>query len=301
MANPIITSLPAYVEQNKSELIAKSLLTGKTVEYLNLMTGVNSPTTLNDIVTEVTFADGSNCGFDATDTTTLTQRVLTPAVLKVNTTFCDKKLLNTYLTHEVKVGAGRETLPFEEKFTGGIVDGVKEGIEKMVWQGDSTQGNQCDGFIKILAAAGAGTITVSEASGTTATKTITDTYMAMPANIVDKEDAVVFVSESMYRKYIQELVAANMYHHDATYGNQVYPIPGTSVRVIAVNGLNEADHEYAVAGRLSNFYYGVDMANDAEEFDLWYSKDDQIWKLAINFAAGVQVAYPNEVVLTTVA
>ena len=34
-----------------------------------------------------------------------------------------------------------------------------------------------------------------------------------------------------------------------------------------------------------------------ETFDLWYSKDNQEFRLAVKFNAGVQVAFPDEVVL----
>ena len=39
------------------------------------------------------------------------------------------------------------------------------------------------------------------------------------------------------------------------------------------------------------------MAGDEEVYDFWYSKDDRVFKLAIEFAMGIQVAYPDEVVI----
>ena len=39
------------------------------------------------------------------------------------------------------------------------------------------------------------------------------------------------------------------------------------------------------------------MLDDAETFDLWYSKDNREYRLAVQFNAGTQVAYPNEVVV----
>ena len=36
------------------------------------------------------------------------------------------------------------------------------------------------------------------------------------------------------------------------------------------------------------------MQNDNETFDFWYSKDNQEFRLAINFVEGVQVAFPDE-------
>lgn len=293
MSNPIVTSLPSYVEQHKTDLIAKSVLTGRTVEYVNLLTEVVGPTSLNLVDTDVVLQDGSDCGFNDAGTTTLSQRVLTPAILKVNTTFCPKNLLKTYAQYEVKIGAGRETLPFEEKFTQGIVDGVKADIEKLIWQGNSTNTAEFDGYLTILDAA---TDKIT-ATATGASKKIEAAVLALPAEIIEKDDTVIFVGEDTYRQWILDLVASNLYHYDAQYGNAVYPYPGTNIRVISVNGLNGTGK--VVGGRLSNFYYGVDMANDDETWDLWFSKDDQIFKLAINFAAGAQIAYPDQVVVVS--
>lgn len=291
MSNPITTSLPAYVEQNKTDLIAKSVLDGRTVGYVNLLTEVVGPTSLNLVDTDVVLQDGSDCGFNDAGTTTLSQRVLTPAILKVNTTFCPKNLLKTYAQYQVKVGAGRETLPFEDKFTQGIVDGVKAQIEKLIWTGKATETAQFDGYLTILESAA----NVIKGTATGASKKIEEAILKLPAEIIEKEDTVLFVGEDLYREYILDLVKANLYHYEPSYGQGVYVAPGTNIRIISVNGLNGSGK--VVGGRLSNFYYGVDMANDEEVFDLWWSKDDQIFKLAINFAAGAQIAYPEEVVV----
>ena len=72
-------------------------------------------------------------------------------------------------------------------------------------------------------------------------------------------------------------------------------VPGTSIRVIAVNGLNSTGK--IVAGRLSNFFYGVGAEDDKDTFDFWYSQDNREFRLAVYFAMAVQVAYPNEIVL----
>lgn len=50
-----------------------------------------------------------------------------------------------------------------------------------------------------------------------------------------------------------------------------------------------------------NLFYGVDMADDAETFDIWYSKDNQEFRVAIKFNAGAQVAFPDQIVLSEAA
>ena len=290
-----VTALSNYVEEKRLPLIAKSFLRGRTVDLIQLETGVLQDTALNLVSASVEFGDGASCGWNATDGVALSQRILKPTFLKVNQVFCDKDLLKKWASYEVKLAAGREQLPFEEKFMEEISNAISESIEKLVWQGDSSHTNEPDGFLKILETGGSGVVSVTWSEGTTAYNKIKAVYNAIPANIIDKEDTVIFVGEETYREFIQDLVAANLYHFSPDYKAGEYMVPGTSIRVIAVNGLNGTGK--IVAGRLSNFFYGVGAEDDKDTFDFWYSKDNREFRLAVYFAMAVQVAYPNEIVL----
>lgn len=297
-----VETITGYVEEHKSELIGKAVLGAKTISMLNWMTGIKGATKINLIDTDAVIQNGEACGFAASGDSKITQREIDPKLLKVNMEYCPKTLLNTYLQHEVKIGAGRETLPFEAKLTEGIAESVASKLEKMIWKGNATNDNEFDGIVTILNSAA--TNVVTEATGTTASKAILDTYMAIPSEVVSKGDVVIFVSEGTYRKYIQELVASNKYHYDPKYADGEYVVEGTNVKVVAVTGLipTTADTtEYIVASSLSNLFYGTDLAGDEETFDIWFSKDERVYKVAIEWLSGAQIAYPSEVVLTKVA
>lgn len=290
-----VTALNNYVEEKRLPLIAKSFLRGKTIDLIQIETGVLQDTALNLVSASVTFGDGASCGWNPTDGVALSQRLLKPTFLKINQAFCDKDLLKKWASYEVKLAAGREQLPFEESFMEEIANAINESIEKLVWQGDSKNDNEPDGFLKVLETVGSGVVSVTWTAGTTAYNKIKTVYNAIPANIIDKEDTVIFVGEETYREFIQDLVAANLYHFSPDYKAGEYMVPGTSVKVIAVNGLNGTGK--IVAGRLSNFFYGVGAEDDKDTFDFWYSKDNREFRLAAYFAIAVQVAYPNEIVL----
>ena len=290
-----VSTLSNYVEEKRLPLIAKSFLRGKTIDLIQLETGVLQDTALNLVSAQVEFGDGASCGWNPTDGVALSQRILKPTFLKVNQAFCDKDLLKKWASYEVKLAAGREQLPFEEKFLEEIANSINESIEKLVWQGDTSHTNEPDGFLKILETGGSGVVSVTWNAGTTAYNKIKAVYNAIPANIIDKEDTVIFVGEETYREFIQDLVAANLYHFSPDYKAGEYMVPGTSIRVIAVNGLNSTGK--IVAGRLSNFFYGVGAEDDKDTFDFWYSQDNREFRLAAYFAIAVQVAYPNEIVL----
>ena len=290
-----VSTLSNYVEEKRLPLIAKSFLRGRTVDLIQLETGVLQDTALNLVSASVVFGDGASCGWNATDGIALSQRFLIPTFLKVNQVFCDKDLLKKWASYEVKLAAGREQLPFEESFMEEIANAINESIEKLVWQGDSSHTNEPDGFLKILETGGSGVVSVTWTAGTSAYNKIKAVYNKIPANIIDKEDTVIFVGEETYREFIQDLVAANLYHFSPDYKAGEYMVPGTSIRVIAVNGLNSTGK--IVAGRLSNFFYGVGAEDDKDTFDFWYSQDNREFRLAVYFAIATQVAYPNEIVL----
>ena len=303
MANSYnVTSLPNYVEQNRPDLIAKSVIGARSASLFNLQTGVKGPTALNLISSDVVFGDGASCGWNEAGSTTLSQAVLTPKALKVNMSICDKTLLNKWANYLVKVQAGKVAgdLPFEQYFIDSVIENVKAGVEKMIYQGDSAKGDvvEFDGLLKILQASGNKTITTSAANTVSAYEFIKQVAEAMPASVMGKEDLVILVPMPVYFSFIQDLVTANLYHYNPENGGNEYMLPGTNIRVIGVNGLNDtASFDYAIAGSLSNMFYGTDLENGEELFDIWYSKDNREFRLAIEFTAGVQVAFQDEIVL----
>lgn len=289
--NPIVDAITGYVEEHRSELLTKSMLDGKSRRAFNLMSDVKGPTALNIMDTEVVFGE-LECGWNESGSTEFSQRILEPKALTVNMSFCDKNLLKTWAQYEVKVAAGYEELPFEEKWVGQILDSVNEKIENMLYFGTG-EGAEFEGIVPILDAE-ADTVKVDAASGTTAYDFLKEVALAIPVQV---KRPVILVSTILYREFMQDLVAANLYHYDPANGENEYKLPGTDIRVIAVDGLNSEDETVAIAANMNNLFYGVSADGDEDIFDLWYSKDNREFRLAINFIAGTQVAFPNEVVL----
>ena len=200
---------------------------------------------------------------------------------------CDKDLLKKYASHEVKMAAGKETLPFEAKIMEEITKSIAEKIEHDLWQGDT--GLSFKGYLDILQADG----TVGDRASASAYNAIKTVYNKLNPAIVMKEDTVIFVGEDDYRAFIQDLVAANLYHFAPDYKEGEYVLPGTAVRVIAVAGLTGTSA--VVGGQLSNFFYGVDAADDAQTLDVWYSKDAREFRIAAGFSMAAQIARPDMV------
>lgn len=297
--NPIMSSLPAYVEQNRGELIAKAVLGARTASIINYQTGIKTSAAINLLSTDVQFQDGADCGFNAAGSQELSQRIIETGLVKVNMEYCDKNLLKAYTQREVVIAADENALPFEEKFVGDVLANIKAALEKAIWAGDKGSEdanlNKFDGLLKILAADGAIAATGSKSDVFAA---LQDVLVKLPATAL-KEDTRIFVGDDTFMRLVNQLVNKNLYHYSADNANYEIVLPGTTIRVTAVEGLNGTDK--IVAGRASNFVYGTDLEGSEERFSLWFSQDDRTFKLAVEFNAGVQVAFPNEVVVVTLS
>lgn len=304
MANPILTGLTAYVEQRRLPLIKEAVLQAKSASLFNLQTDIKYQAALNLLQTDPVLQDGSTCGWSDSGTTTMSQRILTTGIMKINQSFCDKAMLKYWTGYQVKVAVGQKTLPFEEDFTSLIVDKVKEKVENLIWQGDTAATGATaqdlkwfDGILK-LAGADENVIDVAIASGTSAYDAIKQVYMAIPQKVLSK--AVIFVGADIFRNFMMEMVEKNYYHYPANgMPAEEFIMPGTNTKIIAVNGLNGTNK--IVASPAENLFYGCDMMGDNEKFELWYSQDFREFRLAIEFNAGVQYAYGDEIVLGTIA
>ena len=282
-----LSSLSVYVDENKLDLIRKTVLGPKTIGYLNLQTGVKGKTKINLLETTVTFGDGATCGYTDNATSKLSQREIDPASVKINATFCDKSMQKYFMNHQVAVAAGRSTLPFEEQFVNSLVESTGAELEKAIWNGVDIGGTRYNGFLDFATEY----IAINPTASETAYEMIRKGYDAIPS--ASLADTVIFTGIDKYRELAGELTAKNLYHYDPKVDEAFEMIlPGTTTKVVGVPGLDGTN--YALALNVKHAFYGTDMEGDEEVFDLWYSKDNQEWRAAINFVFGVQVAFPNE-------
>ena len=167
---------------------------------------------LNLLDTTIEFGDGSDCGWDAAGSSALSQRLLTVGQVKINTPFCEKKLLKVWAGQDVKVAAGTANLPFEQEFIKGVVDGVKQENEIAIWQGDTDSSlanlNKYDGLIKVITdsvySLHQGSVTLHPVK----LNAVDAVYNAIPVKVLRK--ASVCLGEDAFRTYVLALASANL-------------------------------------------------------------------------------------------
>ena len=299
----VVTSLPNYTEQNRSDLMIAAVLAAKSTSLFTKQSGVVGPTTINLLDLGISFQNGEDCGFSASGNDTFTQRTITPGIVKVNKSFCPKALRTKYLAHEVEVGAGRESMPFEQKILQGIVAKIGAELEKAIWQGNKTSGTGnlafFDGLITIINADVTSTAipsgnVITAGSTDSIYKRVKDVYAKIPDEVL--ADASILLNYANYRSLVMSLMEQNLFHYERNVDESMEMIlPGTNTKVIGVPGLVGVNK--VIAMPTEEVVYGFDNEGDESAFDFWFSKDNQEFRLNVCFSAGVQYAYPQHIIV----
>jgi hypothetical protein len=250
-----------------------------------------------------TLQDGAGCSFTNGGEVALTQRTIETAAIKVNLDLCPKTLRGKYAEYLIQMDAAEHEVPFEAFIMEGVTNVLTKKNEVLMWQGDKASGNTdlkwINGFIKIAG---------SEADVKDVTITtdkiydaILDVYMALPDEVIER-GAEIYVSPSNFRKFMQELVAKNYFHYAGATeaAPEEFYFPGTNAKVVLTPGLAGVNDK--ILGTFAkNLFYGCDMEGDAEDIKVWFSDDDDLYKLKVKWNMGVQIAFPDMVILGATA
>jgi len=310
-----VSALANYTKENEALLVTSSVFGAKTQQKIssqgNVMTGVKSSEQINRIDTDAVFQTGGVCGFTPSGTTAITQRAVVVGKIKVQEALCPKTLESKYTQKALQVGSKNETIPFEQEYTDKKSARIAAQNEVAIWQGDTASGNanlnKYDGLIKLIDAAtdeilsNTAVFTVGGpilvATGVTQANVIDivdGVFKALPVALLDKPDTEIVCGWDFFRLYVLALREKNLYHYSADNADGELVIPGTNIKLVALNGLNSTNRVFGL--RWSNVFLGTDMLNEEEKFEVFYAKEAQEVRFDAEWKLGVNVAFPNEVV-----
>ena len=308
-----VSTLSNYTKENEAQLVTSSVLGAKTAALIksagNVMVGVKSAETINIMDTDAFFQAGGTCGWNASGTTSFTQRTVTVGKIKVQEALCPKALEAKYLQKALPTGSQYDSIPFEQDYSDRKAKTIASQLETALWQGDTTSANgnlnKFDGFIKLIGAASgvvdanvSGYISGAPLSSITAGNVVSlfdGVYKAIPAKVVAADDMVIVCGQDTFRTYTIALKNANMFQYSIDVkADAEFVLPGTSIKVVALQGLNGTNDVYAM--RLSNLFLGTDLLNEEEKFEIFFAKEADEVRFAAEFKMGVNVAFPDEIV-----
>ena len=304
--NFVVTSLPAYVQDNKDLIIKNFALVGTASrQRFGIQTGIKTSAYMNYLELNPTLQDGKGCGFTASGSATLTQRTITTAIIKVNMDICPDSLLGKYAEYLVRIGANSNELPFEQYIIDGVTTEINKKIEKPIWQGDTSKSSDTDlkwinGILKQLAS-DSDNVDVSIAANTAIYDAIKAVYLAIPEETLER-GAEIYVSPANYRDFLMAMVEKKYFNYSGPQDSapEEFVFPGTDVKVVKTPGLAGVN-DRIVASFPENFVYGCDAEGDLEDVKIWFSDDDDLFKLKVKWNSGIAYRFPNQVTLGTIA
>jgi hypothetical protein len=308
-----VSALANYTKENEALLVTSSVLGAKTAALIksagNVMVGVKSSEKINIMETDAIFQDGASCGFNASGSTTFTQRTVTPGKIKVNEALCPKDLEAKYLQKALPTGSMYDSVPFEQEYSEKKAKTIAAQLETALWTGDTSSVNvnlnRFDGLVKLIGAA-SGVVAANAStyisgaplSSITAANVISifdGVYQAIPAKVVAADDMTIFCGQDLFRTYTVALKNSGSFNYQIDVkADSEFVLPGTTIKVIAVAGLNGTNKVYAM--RLSNMFLGTDLLNEEEKFEIFYAKEADQVRFVSEFKMGVNIAFPDEVV-----
>ena len=309
------SGLSAYTKQLVKPLLTSAVFDAKTQQMIMsggiVLPNVKSSVAIPLMETDAVFGTQS-CSFDASGTTTFSQRSITVGKIKVEEKLCPKDM-EAYFTQEaLKAGSTYEDFgnaEFQKAFLDKKNVRIASQLETAIWQGDTTVGtanlNKFDGLIKLIDAGSPTDANVSGYTGVATIATITQSnviaategiYKAIPVAVLGKGDCKIFVGDDWFRLLIMAYRALNLFAYNPQDANadRSFILPGTNVEIVAVNGLNTTGDAYAIS--LSNIAMAVDLVDEESSYKMWYSEDNNDVRYRVEFKIGVNVAFTAECV-----
>jgi hypothetical protein len=302
-----LTGLNTYTDEHKLALIKKSILGARAARFMTVQPDIKSSAAIN-IIDSTLVAQAGGCGWSPSGTTALTQRELAVCPIKVNESICLDDLEKYYTQKMMNPGSYNEEIPFEQIYAEEKADKIAALVEDIAFKGNTATGSGnlalCDGFIRLFDSSLSGsvvngnTLTVTAFTASNAIAVVDAMAAAVPSDIIDATDLVLFMGYDFFRTWALALRNANLSHYTGAE-NQLEDgfsqmIPGTNIKVVAIRGLNGTNK--MILSRSANLYMGVDLLNDYEDFKIFFSEDNDEVRFRSKWKQGVQVAFPEFVV-----
>ena len=317
-----VTALVAYVEENKADLIFKPITMGRIFDLpIDIREGVISGEKIPRLESTVP-AQGDNCGFTSSGTTTIDQTTVTTATFMVQEALCLDDLEAGFAQKWLPAGSNAETFTKEQDWVNRKLANINKKITQAAFQGKTTYTNdtylkRINGWIANIDTVGTAVAATQQASISTSTvRGIVEDiiFSKLPLAISETGDEAIFMGVDNYRLLLNKLLTDGAYWYTPQSGefkgNEMM-YPGTNVRIIGLNEMNAnntvdgggslptAVKNRILAGSMKNFVAGFNLKADMSDFKVWYSEDNR--QLRFNWRAkfGVSNHFVDQIVQYT--
>ena len=320
-----VSALTAHIEENSTDFAMKAI-TGSKIWPLgcDIRQGIKAGTTVKipTLLQDAPFYAASACTVNSSGTTTFNQINVTNTAIAISPQWCLYDLEPYFLQMGLKPGAKEDSLSFMNKILDRLAAIAARNVGMQLIQGKQTYTNatylkQINGFIAALDTNGTA-ISGNTGSETSITASniiaIMDKMIAaIPNRVFLSSNPQVWMGADTYRLLVQAQRNANAFNYFPTpteYGGLSQIFPGTNVKVIAIDELNNDNPvetgslPTAVKNRIfalnpDNVVIAVDKQNDFSDFRVWFDNNTNLIKSYGRFSLGTTCKFYDEIVQYT--
>lgn len=304
-----VSALSGYVQENKFDLLGRSILSTELAQNITLKPGLQGDVAKITLMADNFQVGAQACGWNPTGETTLTQVSMNLFHAEFSHSYCLKDLRSTWMAETLRPGAqaGLESLPYEQVYAEYFVKSLKKYNEKYLIQGETNYPGIQAQLVGATAGTGHEVVTgenndkkwVSGTAGANEVNAFTGAmkmFEKMPFELALRDDLILVVNQSDFKALVVALVEKNLYHYTGSVEKII--VPGTNITVIPTSGITQEsdgrNFRFLTAG--NNIILGTDLMSDHESFDIWYSQDNREVRAAMAWTIGVAVVEPDMVV-----
>lgn len=302
-----LAGLASYTDQLNSDIISEAVLTPVTMDYVNVIPGIKGTQNVNLLSETISVQTGTTCGWNDAGTVDFTVAPVTVQALKVNQSLCLQELNTLWLGQYLNAGSYNENAPFEQAIIDLQTKQIKKYNENLLW-GAVSGTNTFSGFKEIFAntagvVALTGQTALCSVTGSSAVEKanavlaqVDNLINSMSADIYNREDIVIFMSQTQFKCYLTAVRNVNNFYIDSAAVGKVGSVnsifhPQTNYKVVGVPGLNGSN--LIVLGPQQYFLVGVDLTSDEDSFRAWFSQDFQEVRIMAAWKLGTAIAFPQ--------
>ena len=288
--------------------ISAALRQANSMEFLTMIENIKYKSNIQKMAASNMISDAS-CDFtEGASSLAMTEAVLTPKNLQINTDLCKKELLDSWEAAQMRAGAGAPPpASFDDYVISYLGEVIANGTETSIWAGNDATAGEFTGFVH----GGVGhlvtdatVIDVANNGGAgnayTAANIIANLQActaAIPTTVYTKDDLYIYMNPKSYRLYISAI--STLGYVNAYSMNGDYDAVFEGIKLAVCNGMSE---DVLVAAERSNLFFGTDLLSDQTRISMLdmanLDGSDNI-RVVARYSGGTQVGIGADVVLVS--
>ena len=287
--------------------ISAALKQANSMEFLTMIENIKFKSNIQKMSAASMIQDAT-CNVNLAGTLTMTEAVLTPKNLMVQTDICSKTLLESWEALQMRAGAGAPPpASFNDYVISYIGEIIAEGTETSLWSGNDATAGEFTGFThggvgRLVTDATVTDVANVGGAGNAYTaaniiENLQNCSAAIPTTVYTKDDLYLYMSPKTYRLYISAI--STLGYVNAYSMNGDYDAVFEGLKLAVCNGMMD---DVIVAAEKSNLYFGTDLLSDAANInllDLSSIDGSQNIRAICRYSGGTQVGIGADVVLVS--